>query len=1212
MLVNKLNTTDDIENLMLKKLIQMDNGIMQSDSDFINEISNYPDYENYLFSNWMMPYFFNDYIENGFDEKGYSLPHLINAPNVANTTVKNGLYYLQAITKRHQRKWKDYFQIIMNINAIRDWEFCGVFENLNSSGIDMPYAPEKEVSNNVIFDAQSKGDVKWYKHNSSKEAYNFYSNHSEFGSGVHYAQTFIESPKDQRILLRLGKNGLIKVWLNDVLVVDQDNKYITELDAYTYMVNLRKGVNRILVKSATGGETPYFIIRLEDMNGNPLTNYKTSFANRNYLKCNEEEIDPVYMPHSVEAFFESKYNDASSDVNLTKFCLFLAYKRNGRLDKAFELLNNWADEYPKSSFIKSCLIQCYTVSGDEDSLNKLQDNIIRLDPDYYISSLLKFENFDDLLSLDIQSYENELNKIGNSIDYSYIKTAAELMILLRKNDRLKMREKLDELMADKTMPSSVKPIFAEFYSDMFNDDNAAINVLEAINSAEYDWQVIQYLVHYYKKQNRIEEAINLYVNALQHIDNENNLHYQLINLLHDVGQFERSLPYINMALENYPNSYSFTKFKAEAYVQLNKKQEAIKLYETALKRSPSDKSLRFKINDLKGAKNPLNDFHLDNGYDYINKHRKTIGQNNYGINILLNQTDILAYKEGGGEYKKTLIYEITSQNGIDIFKEYNLGLYGDYVIHKSEIVKPNGDTVPADRKGANLVFDGLEFGDVIYVDYEAKYTKGGRFYNDYVLNHGFTSYHPSVKNIYRLLTHDKHVNQTVTNGKVEYNSYKKGEIYVHEWFLNNTPSIPLSEDYMPPFTDVTTKLHVSSIESWDQIAVWYSDIVRYQLKEDQIVKEAFKTIFPDGYKHLSETERAKKIYYYITNNFNYSHVSFRQSGFVPQKPSKTIKTFLGDCKDFSSLYLVLARKAELKTNLVLILTSEYGKNDLVLPSSDFNHCIVKVNMDNVEQYLELTDKYLPFKSLPMSLREAVALEIPYDSKDKISTDLITLYNEERKKAEFDSECIINMGENVANLELNSKVSGHLASYYIEIFKNEKEKLLEETVQQEISNRSNHNIKLESILSFNHDEDKGEIDFRTRLTVDLKINEVGDIFTFIAPLFLNPYNESIIQDEERSYPIDYKQYENSDAYNESVIIKLEEGQKFIDIPNNLDFNFKNHTFSIKYELRKLNELKIYIYSTVNSESISPKEYLEFKEYVRNVLNTREALIKFKTI
>lgn len=1211
-LVNKLDVENDIESFILKKLVLLENGNMQCDPDEIGGLINYENYENYLFSNWKVPYFFNDYLDNGFDIYNLDAPHRLPASKINNTTVKNGLYYLQAVTKRYQYQMKEFSSLIENINAIKDWEYCGVFENLNSSGIDVTYKPETDASPYTIFNARSKGKVSWYKPSENNEVYQFYTNHSEFGSGVHYAQTFVVSPKKQRVRLKLGKSGLIRVFVNDVLVIEDDDSYVTEMDAYTYEINLQKGVNRFLVKIANKGDgDPYFILRLEDENGKALEGLNTSFKNRNYVKSDLKSINPVNVPHSVEAFFEERLQKNIGDTNLNKFCLFLTYTRNGRYEKAIKFIDKWLSKYPNSSFIKSCLMSCYEETGDESTLKKIQDNVKRLDPKYYLSIMLEFENMDDIMNLDIEAYEAKFREIGNATDYSYMKNFAEFMVLLRQGNKDKLKEVLYSLLIDKDLPSSFKLTFSDFYSSIFNDDDKTIEILEKYNKEGYDYSVVKYLVYYYSKQNRNEEAIKLYLESLKYYSYDNNIYYDLINLMHDVGEYKRSLPYIDTAIKNFPNSYIFTKLKGNAYLQLDRKEEAIKFYNLAFSRRPSDSKLRKTIYDLQKKKNPLEKFHLKNAYDYIMQNRGKIASNNYGVNELLNQTDILSYKNGGGEFRVTLIYEITSQNGIDIFKEYNLGLYGNYSILKSEAVKLNGDTVPAEKQESDLVFSNLKEGDVIYIDYTKYYSNSGRFYKDYIFNANFSSYHPSLKKVYRVLTEDKNINYSIKNGEIEYKKSKEEDLYVHEWIALNTSAAPISEDYKPPFVDTTTRLSISSISQWNEIANWYSDLVRKQLRFDDIMKKTFNEIFPNGYEKLSETERAKKIYYYITDNLNYSHVSFRQSGFVPQKPSKTIKTKLGDCKDFSALYLVLARQADLKGNMVLILTSDKGKNKLVLPSSDFNHCIVKVEIDGKEQFLELTDKYLPFKSLPMSLREATGLEIPYESKIKDDNyNLFHFKNELRLLSAFKNEYVMHIKPEESDISLKTNVSGHLASFYIETLKNENKDVLNEKIKEEILNRANEPVNFINVDNININRDKGEVTYNSKLKLNLKINKIGELNAFKIPHFFNAYTRGIVSLEERSYPINYKNYENADLYEESIIIKLEKNKKFTEIPDNINYKFKAHEFSVVYEKIEPNELKISVTSKVNSSSIKPVDYKAYKTFVEEVLDTREKFVVFK--
>ena len=127
--------------------------------------------------------------------------------------------------------------------------------------------------------------------------------------------------------------------------------------------------------------------------------------------------------------------------------------------------------------------------------------------------------------------------------------------------------------------------------------------------------------------------------------------------------------------------------------------------------------------------------------------------------------------------------------------------------------------------------------------------------------------------------------------------------------------------------------------------------------------------------------KARRIYNYIQKNIRYSSVSFRQSAYVPQKASVTINTRLGDCKDLSSLFVSLASMAGLHANLVLVDTRDNGTKEMVLPSVEFNHCIVLLKMGGKETYLELTDNNLPFGCLPNNLPGASSLIIPRQNEE---------------------------------------------------------------------------------------------------------------------------------------------------------------------------------------------------------------------------------------
>ncbi|WP_411768749.1 tetratricopeptide repeat protein [Winogradskyella sp. A3E31] len=1210
------NTTD-IEAVLLKRIVEAENGLLKYDDKFIEQFMSFDEFEYYLYAFWTQYYFFEDYIGNGFNENHDKVLSEIEFQKVKIPTIRYGLNYLSAVVSRSNKNWNGFNKNINQIPAIRNWEYCGVFENLNMSGFDIVYEPENEPNLNTDFNAQSNGKTNWYRSKTTEsEVYNFFSNHAEYGAGVNYAQTFIQSESDKDVLLKLGKSDYIKVWLNDQLVVENSEVHGTEIDALSYKVNLSKGTNRILVKSASRGTSPYFVIRLSDYNGEPIRGIDNDLSKRDYKKSSSTRNISEEVIHPVELYFKNKIENEDGNPELNKICLANTYLRNGKIDEAQRLIEGLYSAYPNSSFLRSYLITCHEKKGNTTTVDKITKNMVHDDPNYYLSLFSDIEDFDAMLKLDLKDFDDKVKQIEASTNLDYVANVGKLFKYLRVEDLSKVREVLNDYLNDNTLPSSTFHTFADIYSSMFNDDEKTVEVLENYNKNHFSWDVVSYLKFYYKKQNKYDKANNLYIDLLDRLVANNDVNYNIITNLFEISKYQEALPYIDKALNNFPNSFLFLKYKADALYQIGKVDEALPLYKKVLSKRANNKEVRAKIDDIENKSDLLKTFEITDFYGYVKAHRNTIDKNNYGLNILLSQTNILAYDNGGGEYRTTFIYEITSQNGINILKEYDLGLGGDYTIHKSEIIKTDGSIVPADKNGSKLVFDELSIGDVILINYDSDYYSTGRFFDEQVLNRSFEGYHPNIKNVYRVIYGKKQINHVKSSDKIKYKVSSLNSLYVHEWSLENSEGISPSEDYMPVLGDLVPKVHISTIQSWSEIANWYADLVRNQLKDDDVVELTFNKIFPNkSHLLIPKLERAEKIYYYITENLNYSSVSFRQSGFVPQKPSKTITSKLGDCKDLSSLFLVLAQKADIDANLVLILTSDYGKQELVLPDTDFNHCIARINIDDKTYYLELTNKNLPFLSFPLSLHNAVALDIPNKNISSEINKSVYFLNptETRKQAKHKAASIIRVPsseEENASCSYNHIATGHLSSYYIDLQRTKEGDLFNESVFNELDNRSIFQLEYQNLESFNNDISEAEVSYNIDIGIDLEINKIMEYYTFKIPFFLHPYNQDIIKLENRNHPINYKTYENSDFYEENINLILEEGFEFVDIPENLDLKFKNHKYKLTYILKSKNDLTINIESNLDFENISPDEYSDFKNFVKNVLDSRKEILKFK--
>jgi len=469
--------------------------------------------------------------------------------------------------------------------------------------------------------------------------------------------------------------------------------------------------------------------------------------------------------------------------------------------------------------------------------------------------------------------------------------------------------------------------------------------------------------------------------------------------------------------------------------------------------------------------------------------------------------------------------------------------------------------------------------------------------------------HPSKQTYYRILAPKSiNLNTKTLNGKVSFTKKTIGEHVLYEWIDKDNKGLANTEDYMPKVRDVGRSIHMSTLNSWDEIAKWYSDLVSSSIEYNKVVNDTFDELFPNGFKDINETKRAKIIYDYIGDNMNYSYVDFKQSGFIPQKPSKTITSKLGDCKDFSTLFLALGRKADLDINLVLISTNDNGQNEMVLPSTGFNHCIAKVKLNGKDQYVELTDKYLPFKSLPNSLLSATGLEIPYKTGNNVKKGLIKLKNVAQTKTVLKSDIVYTIYPDKKELVATITGQGRISSSLKNLLDEKNEDVLKKNLLEYFETKDKLDLDLKSYKIIQNDKKHEKVIFQATLVVKNKIQKLGKSRIFKLPLQLRVYTTDIVSLEKRAYPIEYRQYENTDQYEENYTIILKNGKHFTDIPENVSGNFKTHNFKQTYKKSSATKLISHmIANTAPDKDISTTDYAQFKKYAQNYLEAIDALM-----
>ncbi len=1205
----KKSSKQNIDYLILDAILDMENGKIVFDESFAKDFASFPESYQYIPALLHKNLLLGDIEETGFDNFVYKkIDALYNSPY---TSKSRAVVYQKGIAERQKRNTEEFKKALSKLNALNDWQFCGVFENLNDSGIDTEYEPELYAMNDKLFDANSNGKVGWYnpkiKHS---EAYHMFLNEAEYGAGIVYSQTFIDNPSERNVFLNFGANSSIKLFLNDTEIYSNSKVQRTDIDAYKLKITLPVGTNRLLVKSSIASGSDYFSMIITDENGNSIPDLVYNDKYQNYKKSKIEEINPVEVAPDYEDYFIKKVQK-NPDNFLNQWLLFQTYMHNKKFDLAIDVIDDLDKKYPASSLLKTCLANYYAFKNEAQQASEILKNIELNDPDYYLNIFMKLEDKDWLYSAEISELEKIKQKAA-SIQYPLYGYTIDFLIAAKKGNQTAMMEVLDKIIENSNNSEVYIATFAGLYDSIGNDRAKTLSLLEEVSKNYDSFQVIQQLARYYRNENKREDLYKIYKTRTDLYPYLISMRNDYVELLIEDKKYNEALSQIDISLSQFPFSFTQMQKKGLVYNLMNDEKNAEKFYRQSLSHDSGNSNLRKTLYSILNIEDELELVKTKDVYKIIKQRRNSKLKGDYGVTVLHDEYLINVLPEGGRKSKVTLVYEVTAENGIDELKEYSLNSYRNTIL-KAEIVKPDGSIVPAERGGQTLVFPNLAIGDVVYIDFESFDTSTGRFYKDFVVSNVFNGIYPFEESIFGIVyPNEIKFNSRVSNGEIASTTTKltKNKSYT-SWKKNKTQAMPLMEKFSPNYNDLTNIVEVGTIASWKEIANWYADLVKKNLHEDKITTNTFKQIFPQGTEGISEEEKAKKIYKYIEESITYSSLDFRQSGYVPQKPSKTIITKLGDCKDVSTLFVALANQAGLKSNLVLVLTNDNGTNTNRLPGIIFNHCIVKTEINGKDYFLELTNKYLPFKAMPSPLINANALVVSFDKAENEKATIISIPSTNALKNNFSTIMVVDIEDKGKRIKLQSKLSGNLKSYYNELFSNS---ITEEVRKKELTSDFNQRLKANVVVNSaklsENDFFGNEISFDSDISISERLQSVGSLKIASLPFFENIYTRNIVDKETRNYDIVYSQYEDSNNYNSEIILNIPEGQKFSEIPETTSRQYKDHKYEILFELVKPNSLRIKRKASIPWVNVTKEEYPEFKKYVDDIIEIEAQIVGFK--
>lgn len=1173
----------------------------------------YPKIENpypYIYALWFNDAVAGDYKKKEQENQVDLLKKLVadqNAPGslVAAANYQLGMHYLFANELNNARRYYD------QIGNIRNWQFAGPFENLSESGHYKNFGPLENPGPDAVFKTITNADVKWFtpaKENT--DGWTPVSFHFNNSTAVVYAQNFIQSPEDQVVNCSVGVSGSVKVWINDELVISEAKERTTELDAYTVQCKLSKGTNRVLIQLGyTSNSYPNFIVRFTDEKFRAIPTITGSPVYVAYPKLSGDSKKYEVKAPFAEEYFKAAINRQPGNI-LNYMLLADVYLRNRKVIEARNIITAALEKSPSNCLLRRKMIEVLIKENNRTLLLEEIERIKQLDPE----SLLVLDlNIKELF--DNQKYTEGSAELDKRIRlYGEDESSAYYKILLLVQDKKfdDLVKQVEKMYARYPTNAKVLEIMYTVKQEVYKDKKAAMKVYENYMKNNFNFGIYMKYAEFLEAQGENGKAFEIKKKMTELFPYSPSEFFTLSAYYYGIKQYDKAEESIRKSLAIAPYNEDYWEQLGDIKNERKSALESREAYNRSLQYDPNQYSIIAKIRKLDGKPEAYTLFPQLNIESIIKADDLNAAKNkDYGYYYILDQKDVVVYPGGATEEFYTCLIRITNDKGIDRYKESSIS-YGNYqslLIEKAEVIKKNLSRIQGERNDNEIVFTNLEAGDVIVYKYRLQSYLYGRMAKEYTDRYYFGGQIYSAVTRYNLLMpKDRTINYTVLNSSLKPVTKDVEDFTMYTWEkVNATPDE--DEPVMPPLSDVSAVLHISTIPSWKEISDWYRDISNNKAEEDFEIIALYNKLFPAGTKSQSQFQKARIIYDYIEDNIRYSSVSFRQSAYVPQMPATTLTTRLGDCKDLSSLFVTLARMAGINAYMVLVNTRDNGQKETLYPSVDFNHCIVKAELDKKEYYVELTDSYLPFTSLPNNLNGATILEIPNKSSAN-NSELKFLQAPNRTPDVIKRNITIKPNGSDLDISVKTIKYGHPSSStratYLDMDEDKQKKDIETTVASGYKNV----VNVQSVSFSKLDKLNDSVEYNYDYKVKNEIAEIGTLRTFriVYPDVVASLNN--FTSDKRTYPVEYSAYEDVDLYETTVTITAPQGTKFTELPASESFSFKDMKFSLQYTLKSPDKLVVTRRFSNKREVIPAADYAAFKSFFEKIIKAEQKFIAYK--
>jgi cellulose synthase operon protein C len=200
-----------------------------------------------------------------------------------------------------------------------------------------------------------------------------------------------------------------------------------------------------------------------------------------------------------------------------------------------------------------------------------------------------------------------------------------------------------------------------------------------------------------------------------------------------------------------------------------------------------------------------------------------------------------------------------------------------------------------------------------------------------------------------------------------------GPLRIYQWKATDLRGV-VRESRGPSWTEIAPYVHVSTMQSWQDLGRWYAHLIAPQFLLDKTLEHIAEQIRS---RNQTDLQRIQAAHEFVIKNTHYVALEFGIYSYKPYPVTQTFERKFGDCKDKASLTIALLRAMGIEAEIALVRTQRLGKIKSEPASvAIFDHAIAYV--PKYDLWLDGTAEFSGLRELPIEDQGAIALTVARD------------------------------------------------------------------------------------------------------------------------------------------------------------------------------------------------------------------------------------------